>query len=80
MKELCARLHLDSESVMLAFEKQLVGKLQACVNIRKAMREMDAGSGMVSWEEAMHEARELQYSAAMQAAMAGHAAVGSNVG
>ena len=43
---------------MLAFEKQLVIKLQAHVNMRKAMREMDVG-GMVSWEEVVRKAREL---------------------
>ena len=80
VEESRARLRLHSESVMLAFEKQLVGKLQACVNVRKAMREMDVGGGTVSWDEVVRGARELQYRAATQAATAGHAAVGSNVG
>ena len=65
---------------MLVFEQKLVGKLQACVNMRKPMKEMDAGGGMVSWDKVVQGARELQYRAATQAAMAGHAAVGSNVG
>ena len=44
------------------------------------MREMDVGGGTVSWDEMVHRARELQYHAAIQAAMAVHAAVGSNIG
>ena len=65
---------------MLNFEKQLVGKLQGRINMRKAMREMVVGSGRVSCEEVVCRARELQYCAATQAATAGHAALGSNVG
>lgn len=79
MEELHARLRLDSESVMLDFEKQLVGELQACINMRKTMREIDVGGGTVSWDEVVRGARELQYCAATQAAMAGHAEVGLNV-
>ena len=71
---------LDSESVMLAFEKQLVGELQACDNMRKPIREIDVGGGMVSWEEVVCGVRELQYHAATQAAIAWHAAVDSNIG
>ena len=48
--------------------------------MRKAMREMDVGGGTVSWDEVVRGARELQYRAATQAATAGHAAVGANVG
>ena len=71
---------LDKESVILAFEKQLTGKLQARVNMRKDMKEMDVGGGTVSWDEMVRGERELQYHAVTQAAIAGHAAVGSNIG
>ena len=45
---------------MLAFEKQLTGKLQACVNMRKAMKEMHGiVGGTVAWEEVVRSTREL---------------------
>ena len=44
---------------MLVFEKQLTGELQACINMRKAMKEKDVGGGTVAWEEVVHGAREL---------------------
>ena len=44
------------------------------------MKEMDVGGGTVAWEEVVHSTRELQYRAATQATMAGHAAVGPNIG
>ena len=44
---------------MLAFEKQLTGKLQACINMRKAMKEMDVGGRAVAWEEVVRGTREL---------------------
>ena len=44
------------------------------------MKEIDIGDGTFSWDEVVQGARELQYCAAMQAATAGHAAVGSNIG
>ena len=59
VEESRARLRLDQESVMLAFEKQLTGELQARVNMRKAMKKMDVGGGVVAWEEVVRGAREL---------------------
>ena len=59
VEESRARLRLDQESVMLAFEKQLTGELQARVNMRKAMKEIDVGGGMVAWDEVVCGAREL---------------------
>ena len=44
---------------MLTFEKQLTGKIQARVNMRKAMKEIDVGGGTVAWEEVVRDAREL---------------------
>ena len=44
---------------MLLFEKQLTGKLQARINMRKAMKEMDVGGETVAREEVVCSAREL---------------------
>ena len=52
-------LCLDKESVMLAFEKQLTRKLQACFIKRKAMKKIDVGGGMFACEEVVRGAREL---------------------
>ena len=34
-----------------------MGELQAHVNMKKAMKEMDTGGGMVSWDEVVYGSR-----------------------